>query len=81
MNLPPLSRPQSERDFFFAAPITFEPVCGQDSAATVQGTRWLTEERCDGTLTRVRRGRVSVKNAKTGKTVTVSAGHSYLAPR
>jgi hypothetical protein len=53
---------------------------GRNSAATVAGTRWLTEERCDGTLTRVRRGKVKVKNAKTGKTVTITAGHSYLAP-
>ena len=52
---------------------------GRNGAATVRGTRWLTEERCDGTLTRVRRGRVSVKDNRTGKTVTVTAGHSYLA--
>ena len=32
---------------------------GRYSAATVRGTRWLTEDRCDGTVTRVRarRGR------------------------
>ncbi len=54
---------------------------GHESAATVQGTRWLTEERCDGTLTRVRRGIVTVKNLRTGKFVRVPAGHSYLAPR
>jgi hypothetical protein len=52
---------------------------GRESAATVRGTRWLTEERCDGTLTRVRRGSVTVKNTRTGKTVVVRAGHSYLA--
>ncbi|HUR87151.1 MAG TPA: hypothetical protein VMY78_17615 [Solirubrobacteraceae bacterium] len=52
---------------------------GRNSAATVRGTRWLTEERCDGTLTRVRRGIVSVKDENTGKTVRVRAGRSYLA--
>lgn len=35
---------------------------GRYSAATVRGTRWLTEDRCDGTLTRVVRGEVSVED-------------------
>jgi len=33
---------------------------GRYSAATVRGTRWLTEDRCDGTITRVVRGEVLV---------------------
>jgi hypothetical protein len=33
---------------------------GRYSAATVRGTRWLTEDRCDGTVTRVARGEVVV---------------------
>jgi hypothetical protein len=53
---------------------------GRNSAATVRGTKWLTQERCDGTLTRVVRGVVKVKNLHTGKTVTVTGGHSYLSP-
>lgn len=52
---------------------------GRNSAATVRGTLWLTEERCDGTLTRVVRGVVQVKDEGTGKTVSVTAGRSYLA--
>ncbi len=52
---------------------------GRHSAATVRGTIWLTEERCDGTLTRVTRGVVSVRNLNTRRTVTVRAGRSYLA--
>jgi hypothetical protein len=52
---------------------------GKYSAATVRGTIWLTQERCDGTLTRVRRGTVSVRDLKRRKTVTVRAGRSYLA--
>jgi hypothetical protein len=35
---------------------------GHYSAATVRGTRWLTEDRCDGTLTRVVRGSVEVED-------------------
>ena len=51
----------------------------RQSSATVRGTIWLTEERCDGTLTRVTRGVVSVRDKRTGRTVTVRAGGSYLA--
>ena len=52
---------------------------GRNSAATVRGTIWLTEERCDGTLTRVTRGIVSVRDTRLKKTVVVRAGRSYLA--
>jgi hypothetical protein len=49
------------------------------SAATVRGTIWLTQERCDGTLTLVTRGVVRVRDLTAHRTVTVRAGHSYLA--
>jgi hypothetical protein len=52
---------------------------GKYSSATVRGTIWLTEDRCDGTLTTVKRGTVSVRDVRRHKTVTVKAGHSYLA--
>jgi hypothetical protein len=52
---------------------------GRYSAATVRGTKWLTLDRCDGTLTRVVRGVVRVRNFRARKTVNVRAGHSYLA--
>jgi hypothetical protein len=52
---------------------------GRHAAATVRGTRWLVEDRCDGTLVRVRRGRVEVRVKRRGRTVQVSAGHSYIA--
>ena len=52
---------------------------GRYSAATVRGTVWETIDRCDGTLTRVRRGRVVVRDFRRGKTITVRAGRSYLA--
>lgn len=52
---------------------------GSNSVATVRGTIWLTEDRCDGTLTRVVRGRVAVYDRRLRRTVAVTAGHAYLA--
>ena len=52
---------------------------GKYSSATVRGTIWLVQDRCEGTLTKVRRGTVRVRDFKRKKTVTVKAGHSYLA--
>jgi hypothetical protein len=52
---------------------------GKYSAATVRGTIWLVEDRCEGTFTKVTRGVVQVRDFKRKKTVTVKAGHSYLA--
>jgi hypothetical protein len=52
---------------------------GRESQATVRGTRWLTEDRCDGTLTRVTNGAVAVRDFKRHRSVVVRAGHSYLA--
>jgi len=52
---------------------------GRHSHATVCGTRWLTEGRCDGTLTRVTNGAVVVRDFGRRRSVLVPAGHSYLA--
>jgi DNA-binding beta-propeller fold protein YncE len=52
---------------------------GQNSVATVRGTRWQTIDRCDGTLTAVSKGTVGVRVAGGHSTVVVTAGHSYLA--
>jgi hypothetical protein len=52
---------------------------GGYSVATVRGTVWYVEDRCDGTLTRVRRGSVRVRDLRRHRTVVVRAGHSYLA--
>jgi hypothetical protein len=52
---------------------------GRNSSATVRGTIWEVIDRCDGTLTRVRRGRVVVRDFRLNKTVVVRAGKSYLA--
>jgi ferric-dicitrate binding protein FerR (iron transport regulator) len=52
---------------------------GKHSHATVRGTRWLVEDRCDGTLTRVTAGSVVVRDTVRGKRVIVRAGERYLA--
>jgi hypothetical protein len=52
---------------------------GKHSAATVVGTKWLVEDRCTSTLTRVARGRVRVRDFEKKKTVTVRAGKKYVA--
>ena len=51
----------------------------RSSAATVRGTKWFTEDRCDGTLTKVLRGVVAVQDFGRKRTVNVRAGHSYFA--
>jgi hypothetical protein len=52
---------------------------GRFSAATVRGTVWLTEDRCDGTLTRVVKGKVSVFDRGLRRRAIATRGHSYLA--
>jgi hypothetical protein len=52
---------------------------GSNSVATVRGTAWYVEDRCDGTLTRVSKGSVSVRDLRRERTVIVHAGDSYLA--
>jgi CSLREA domain-containing protein len=52
---------------------------GEFSSATVRGTRWLVEDRCNGTLTRVRKGRVAVRYR--GRTIVLRAGEQFFARR
>jgi hypothetical protein len=52
---------------------------GRFSSATVRGTAWGMQDRCDGTLTKVQRGRVVVRDFRRKRNVTVRAGKSYLA--
>jgi hypothetical protein len=52
---------------------------GRYSAATVRGTAWTMSDRCDGTLVAVQRDTVTVQDFVRHVTVTVRAGHSYLA--
>jgi hypothetical protein len=52
---------------------------GSYAGGAALGTRWLTEDLCDGTLIRVATDRVKVTNLVNHRHVTVTAGHSYLA--
>jgi hypothetical protein len=52
---------------------------GQYSAATVRGTEWLVQDSCSGTLTRVKKGVVSVRDNVKRKTIVLRAGKKYLA--
>jgi hypothetical protein len=52
---------------------------GNYAAGAVLGTRWLTEDLCDGTLIHVATDSVAVTNLVNHRHATVKAGHSYLA--
>ena len=52
---------------------------GKHSSATVRGTIWLTSDRCDGTFTYVRQGRVAVRDRVLKRTVILRPGQTYLA--
>jgi DNA-binding beta-propeller fold protein YncE len=52
---------------------------GRHGSATVRGTIWLTQDRCDGTLFRVSRGVVTVEDFGLHRKVKVHAGQRYLA--
>jgi Ca2+-binding RTX toxin-like protein len=54
---------------------------GRNSTATVRGTTWVTQDSCAGTLTRVIKGSVAVRDFRLRKTRIVRAGRSYLARR
>ena len=52
---------------------------GRYSSASIRGTQWLTQDRCDGTLVRVTEGSVTVRDDVKKKNVIVKAPKSYLA--
>jgi hypothetical protein len=52
---------------------------GRNGAATVRGTIWMTADGCDGTLVRVKRGLVDVRDFARHENVSVPAGHHYFA--
>jgi hypothetical protein len=55
-------------------------VLGAYSTATARSARWETVDRCDGTLTRVFRGRVEVRDPRAKGTIVVRAAQRHLAP-
>ena len=73
-----LSKRRSVRHLWGKGSGKFRTV-GRFSSATVRGTTWLTDDRCDGTVTKVRVGKVAVRDFVKRKTVVVSAGKSYFA--
>lgn len=52
---------------------------GRYSSATVRGTRWKTEDRCDGTLTLVEEGIITIRDFVRNADVVLRVGQSYLA--
>jgi hypothetical protein len=52
---------------------------GNYATGAALGTRWLTEDLCEGTIITVLVHRVTVTNLVTHRRVIVRAGHSYLA--
>jgi hypothetical protein len=54
-------------------------VRGKHSIGAAFGTKWITEERCNGTFTKVLSGVVRVRDLGRKRTVVVRKGHSYLA--
>jgi PKD repeat protein len=52
---------------------------GGYASATVRGTKWITIDRCDGTLVIVQRGSVVVDDFVRHIRLVVPAGHQYLA--
>jgi hypothetical protein len=53
---------------------------GRSATATVRGTIWLTADYCDGTLVRVTRDRVLVRNRRTHAARVVVAPHHAFVP-
>jgi hypothetical protein len=51
---------------------------GRHGSATVRGTKWLTEDRCEGTYFRVAQGAIDVRDNEAHRTVAVKRGQSYL---
>jgi hypothetical protein len=54
---------------------------GRNAAATVRGTKWLTEDRCDSTKITVKRGKVLVRDFLKRKNFLIKKGHSYVAQK
>ncbi|MFL5896452.1 MAG: beta strand repeat-containing protein [Thermoleophilaceae bacterium] len=52
---------------------------GRFASATIRGTLWFTADRCDGTLIRVRKGSVTVRDLVKRKSLVLRAPKRYLA--
>jgi hypothetical protein len=72
------ANPKSVRHLWASGKGKFRTV-GRFAAASIRGTEWETDDRCDGTLITVKTGAVSVFDTVLHTTVVVTAGKSYLA--
>jgi hypothetical protein len=52
---------------------------GRYASASIRGTKWLTADRCDGTLVRVAKGSVTVRDFVRRRSLILRAHHQYLA--
>jgi hypothetical protein len=52
---------------------------GRFSSATIRGTTWLTDDRCNGTLTRVTAGSVAVRDRVHHRTIVLKAPGLHFA--
>ena len=52
---------------------------GHGSQATTRGTTWFSEERCEGTYTKVVKGSVLVRDHFLKRNIVLDAGENYLA--
>ncbi len=52
---------------------------GQNSSGTARGTHYLVKDTARGTLTRVKHGKVLVKEFRTGERILLGRGESHLA--
>jgi Tol biopolymer transport system component len=52
---------------------------GRNSSATVRGTRWTVEDRCEGTMTTVQSGTVVVRDFARRRNVKLQRGERYVA--
>ncbi len=52
---------------------------GNNGSATVRGTVWLTEDRCNGTYFKVKQGVVTIRDFGANETFSLGKGKSYLA--
>lgn len=72
------AKPAGQRELWAEASGAFR-ISGRFAAATGRGARWLVQDTCAGTTVRVTRGKAAVTDKARGRTMSLSAGRSYLA--
>jgi len=72
------AKPKSIRHLWGQGAGKFRTV-GRFASATLRGTTWLTNDRCDGTQIRVTTGAVTVRDLVKKRNILVSAPGKYFA--